>query len=162
MVPPDEQRVGSGPPWVSVGFTLSQLGLETARQFGRITGQFDIEPRHFAVMSAVRLAPDQSQQGIGDGLGIPASTMVTIVDQLEDKGLIERRHLTSDRRTRALHLTAKGESLHDAALEAAKAQEARICAELEPHEREQLLELLGKVRASLGVDATRLPDPAGG
>jgi DNA-binding MarR family transcriptional regulator len=157
--PPDEH---GQPPWVSVGFTLSQLGLETARQFGHVVARFGIEPRHFAVLRAVQTAPDQSQQGIGDGLGIPASTMVTIVDQLEEKGLVERRHQSADRRTRALHVTSAGDALLLEAVDAAKAQESRICAELIAEERETLLQLLGKVRTSLGVSATMLPDHGGG
>lgn len=157
--PPDGR---AHPAWVSVGFTLSQLGLETARQFGQVVARFGIEPRHFAVLRAVQTAPDQSQQGIGDGLGIPASTMVTIVDQLEEKGLVERRHQSADRRTRALHVTPAGDALLLEALEAAKAQESRICAELSAEEREMLLQLLGKVRTSLGVSATMLPDRGDG
>jgi DNA-binding MarR family transcriptional regulator len=144
-----------------VGFTLSQLGLETARQFGRLVGRLGIEPRHFAVLRAVQMSPDQTQQGIGDGLGIPASTMVTIVDQLEEKGLVERRHQSADRRTRALHVTPRGTALHEEALDAAKAQEARICAGLDATERELLIELLGRVRANLGVSASTLPGRGG-
>jgi DNA-binding MarR family transcriptional regulator len=158
----DEPASLDGPPWVSVGFTLSQLGLETARQFGQVVGAIGIEPRHFAVLRAVQQSPDQSQQGIGDGLGIPASTMVTIVDQLEERGLIERRLQSADRRTRALRLTTAGEAVYARALDAAKLQEARICAQLSPEEREQLLELLGKVRTSLGVAASTVPDRGSG
>lgn len=162
MVPVQQEGGSERTPWVSVSFTLSQLGLETARQFGQLIGRFGVEPRHFAVLRAVHFAPDQSQQGIGDALGIPASTMVTLVDQLEEKCLIERRHQRADRRTRALHLTHDGERLLAEALDAAKMQEVRICAELEPAERDQLLELLGKVRASLGVAASTIPDQGSG
>src|SRR5579863_8658638 len=95
-------------PGNSVGFSLSQVGLETSRQFGQVVGAFGLEPRHFAVLFAVHRDPGQAQQTIGDHLAIPASTMVAIVDYLEAEGLLERRTHVSDRRARTLHLTARG------------------------------------------------------
>ena len=146
----------------SVGFALSQVGLETARQFGEVVGALGLEPRHFAVLSAVQSAEGESQQVIGDRLGIPASTMVAIIDHLEGSGLLERRLRSTDRRTRTLHLTSRGETLRSEAFAAAMGQEARICAGLEPDERAQLLALLRRVSSNLGVSSTTLPDRGSG
>jgi len=146
----------------SVGFTLSQVGLETARQFGEVVGALGLEPRHFAVLSAVQSVEGESQQVVGDRLGIPASTMVAIVDHLEGAGLLERRLRSTDRRTRTLHLTSRGETLRSEAFAAAMGQEARICAGLEPDERAQLLALLRRVSSNLGVSSTTLPDRGSG
>src|SRR5580692_12587372 len=98
-------------PGNSVGFSLSQIGLETARQFGEVVGTLGLEPRHFAVLHAVHRDVGQAQQSIGDRLAIPASTMVAIVDHLENEGLLERRPHPSDRRARILYLTKRGELL---------------------------------------------------
>ena len=65
----------------SLGFSLSQLGLETARQFSLVVGEFGLEPRDFAVLFAVSQEAEQSQQGVGERLSIPASSMVAIVDR---------------------------------------------------------------------------------
>jgi len=146
----------------SVCFTLSQLGLENARQFGDLVGALGLEPRHFAVLRTVHSGEGQSQQVIGDHLGIPASTMVAIVDHLEGAGLLERRLRSSDRRTRTLHLTARGDSLQAEAFAAAMEHEARVCAGLEPDEREQLLALLHRVSVNLGVSKSMLPDRGSG
>jgi DNA-binding MarR family transcriptional regulator len=149
-------------PGNSVGFALSQIGLETSRQFGEVVGVLGLEPRHFAVLYAVRRDGGQAQQTIGDLLAIPASTMVAIVDHLEGEGLLERRPHVTDRRARILHLTKRGESLLSKALSAAMAQEARICAGLKPHERGQLLELLERIALNLGVSSSALPDRGSG
>jgi DNA-binding MarR family transcriptional regulator len=146
----------------SLGFTLSQVGLETSRQFGEVVGALGLEPRHFAVLSAVESAEGQSQQVIGDRLGIPASTMVSIVDHLEEAGLLERRLRSTDRRTRTLHLTPRGETLRSEAFAAAMEQEARICAGFDPGEREQLLALLRRVSSNLGMSSSTLPDRGSG
>ena len=146
----------------SVGFSLSQIGLETARQFGEIVGALGLEPRHFAVLHAVQRAEGQAQQAIADRLAIPASTMVAIVDHLEGEGLLERRPHPTDRRTRVLLLTARGELLLTRALSAAQVQEARICTGLGPRERDQLLALLGRISQNLEIPSSALPDRGSG
>ena len=146
----------------SVGFSLSQLGLETARQFGDIVSTFGLEPRHFAVMHEVRRREGQAQQAIADHLAIPASTMVAIVDHLEEKGLVERRPHLTDRRTRILRLTARGDSLLSETLDAAQRQEARICLGLEPHERNELLDILSRIAHNLDLPTSALPDRGSG
>lgn len=149
-------------PGNSVGFSLSQVGLETSRQFGEVVGAFGLEPRHFAVLHAVGRDVGQAQQTIGDLLAIPASTMVAIVDHLENEGLLERRAHPSDRRTRTLHLTERGQTLLAKALAGAMLQEDRICAGLGRDERTQLLALLRRISLNLGVSSSALPDRGSG
>jgi DNA-binding MarR family transcriptional regulator len=145
-----------------VGFSLSQVGLETSRQFGDVVGALGLEPREFAILHAVHRNAGQAQQTIGDLLDIPASTMVAIVDHLENEELLERRPHASDRRTRTLHLTARGETLLASAMLEAMKQEAHICTGLEPHERTQLLSLLRRIAINLGMSSTTLPDRGSG
>src|SRR5579863_9381302 len=140
-------------PGNSVGFSLSQIGLETSRQFGEVVGALGIEPRQFAVLHAVHRDVGQAQQVIGDHLAIPASTMVAIVDHLENEGLLERRPHASDRRARTLFLTERGESLLVKAQTAAMVQEDRICSGFKPHEREELLALLSRISSNLDVSS---------
>ncbi len=146
----------------SVGFTLSQLGLETARQFSEVVGPLGLEPRHFAVLHAVYGDEGNSQQTVGDRLTIPASTMVAIVDYLEGEGLLERRPHPSDRRTRALYLTEEGVVLLGQARAAAMRQESLICEGLDEQERSQLLSLLARVSTNLGLASSALPDRGSG
>jgi DNA-binding MarR family transcriptional regulator len=138
------------------------LGLENARQLGEVVSAFGLEPRHFAVLRAVHSDEGQSQQLISDHLAIPASTMVAIVDHLEGAGLLERRLNSSDRRTRTLHLTARGVAMQADIFAAATEHESRICAGLTPSERAQLLGLLRRVGANLGVSFSALPDRGSG
>ena len=159
---PNAGEEGTPSPGNSVGFTLSQIGLETARQFGEVVGAFGLEPRHFAVLFAVHRDHGQTQQTIGERLAIPPSTMVAIVDHLEMSGLLERRAHVSDRRARALHLTVPGESTLAQAISGAAAQEERICTGFEPRERAQLLALLSRIASNLEVPSSALPDRGSG
>jgi len=147
----------------SLGFTLSTLGFAVAAGFREKLAPLGIEPRDFALLRAVGAAEGLSQQAIGERLQIPPSRMVSFVDSLEQRGLLERRAHPGDRRARALHLTAAGQGLLGEAFAAAVEFESGLCRDLGPGEREQLLELLGKVLETVGLPpgvhaAHRVPD----
>src|SRR5580698_5594651 len=95
-------------PFRSVGFMLSTIGYAVSSGFSEILAPLGLEPREFALLRAVSTTEGQSQQAIGERLGIPSSRMVAFVDALEGRGLLERRHNPADRRARALYLTDEG------------------------------------------------------
>ncbi len=146
----------------SVGYALSQLGLETSRRFGELIATVGLEPRHFALLSAVARDEGQSQQAVAERLHIPASTMVAVVDSLEHEGLIERRLHAYDRRTRTLHLTTRGADTLEKATALAWSWEAVVCEGFDAPERLHLLDLLGRVAANVGIVRGSLPDMGSG
>lgn len=156
------EREQVGPDRRSVGFTLSQLGFATSRRFGEIVATLGLEPRHFALLRAVRAADGQSQQAIAERLRIPASTMVALIDYLEREGLLERRPHPTDRRSRRLHLTDEGTEVLDQATTLGAEWEEAICANLSAAERETLLGLLERVAATIGIADAELPDHGSG
>lgn len=141
------------PPFRSVGFTISTIGYAVSRRFHEALAPLQLEPREFALLRAVGVDEGKSQQAIGERLQIPPSRMVAFIDALEARGLIERRHNSADRRTRALHLTSAGHELLGRALARAVEFERSLCAGLSDAEREQLMELLQRVGAELGLPA---------
>jgi DNA-binding MarR family transcriptional regulator len=150
-VPSDGAGGNSPGPFRSVGFTLSTSGYAVARRFRQVLAPVGLEPREFALLRAVSLSEGSSQQAIGERLQIPASRMVAFVDALEARGLLERRRNPADRRARALHLTEDGRMLLARAFVLAVEHERDLCAELSEGEREQLLDLLGRITARLGL-----------
>jgi DNA-binding MarR family transcriptional regulator len=142
---------GGSPPLRSVGFTISTLGYEISRRFREMLGPLELEPREFALLRAVGAEEGRSQQAVGAGLRIAPSRMVAFVDGLEARGLLERRLDADDRRTRALHLTDLGRDLLGRAFAQAVEHERTLCGELDAAEREQLLDLLGRVGARLDI-----------
>jgi DNA-binding MarR family transcriptional regulator len=139
-------------PFRAIGFTISSTGYAVARRFRETLAPLALEPREFALLRAVGDAEGQSQQAIGERLGIPASRMVAFVDALEARSLLERRQNPSDRRTHALFLTDDGRELLERALALAVGLERDLCARLSATERDQLLELLQRVGMQLGVE----------
>lgn len=58
-----------------------------------------------------------SMSGLAERLGIDASYVTAIADQLEDRGLIERRPHPTDRRIKSLALTDEGRRVRDQILD---------------------------------------------
>jgi DNA-binding MarR family transcriptional regulator len=137
--------------WATVGFLLSQLGAANARWFHETLVPVGLEPRQFAILRWVAQDEGRSQQALGDALGIAPSRMVALIDELEERGLVERRTNPSDRRARALHVTTDGRRLLATAMERALAHEAQLCAPLTLDERQALVELLQRVAAGQGL-----------
>jgi DNA-binding MarR family transcriptional regulator len=147
----EQDQANSSPPFRSVGFMISTCGYAISRRFRQILAPLELEPREFALLRTVAAREGQSQQAIGERLAIPASRMVAFVDALEARGLLERRQNLHDRRARALHLTKAGRNLLGRAFALAAGHERDVCAELSDVEREQLLDLLGRVGERLGL-----------
>lgn len=133
----------------SVGFTLSSLGHAVARQFRNELQIVAMEPREFALLRAIALAEGISQQALAERLGVQPSRVVTMVDALEQRGLIERHPNPSDRRVRELYMTEKGHKVLANAFTLASALERRLCGGLSKDERAQLLEMLHRVEHQL-------------
>jgi DNA-binding MarR family transcriptional regulator len=107
-----------------------------------------LTPALFALLNYLQSHENVIQQEIGAALGIDPSTMVALVDQLEDADLAKRRPRPEDRRAREVVLTAKGRQTLGRARELAKEVEGRVLHGLSPAERSQLVTLLRKAFAA--------------
>jgi DNA-binding MarR family transcriptional regulator len=135
----------------SLGFMLSTVGHAISRRFIHALEPLQLHPREFAVLRAVKAGDGQSQQALADRLRIPPSRMVAIVDELESRGLIERRQDPSDRRVRTLYVTEAGQTLLDDAFKLAMHHERAISDLLSQDERSELLRILNRLAGNLGL-----------
>jgi len=140
-------------PFRGVAFNLSSLGYAISKRFKGILDPFELHPREFAVLRAVGVLEGRTQQALADELQIPRSRMVSIVDELEARGLLERRPNPADRRVRELHLTDDGRKTLKRAFAEAVAYEQQVTSPLEPEERTQLLDFLERISSGLGIDS---------
>jgi DNA-binding MarR family transcriptional regulator len=144
MSEPDVAAVLAG----SVAFLLSKLGFLTAKGFADGLAPLDLVPQHFALLRFIEVAKGRSQHALAEALGIPPSRIVALVDDLEERGLVERRRDRTDRRVNALHLTAKGRKQYAKAQEVAGAWEDRLLGALSDEERATLLGYLQRLAAT--------------
>lgn len=148
---------GEEPPFEAVGFLLSSLGYAVSRQFHAVLKPLGLEPRHFAVLRTVRVLEGATQQAVASFLQIPPSRMVAILDNLEERGLVERRQRPDDRRSRAMFLTSAGEDLLARAKAVARKFEQHVCGDMTAEDRAALVRTLQEIGARLGVPAHSHP-----
>jgi len=129
----------------TLAFLLSQVGIHASRRFAERIAAADLNPPLFRVLNLVAAGEGQSQQAIGAAIEIPASRMVALVDELEQRGLVERRPNPEDRRVRALYLTAKGKRCLARGRKIAAEHEQELTEGMSETDRKRLLALLQKI-----------------
>ena len=116
-------------------------------RFAEALDSLDLTTARFALLNFLGAHEGAIQQEIGAAMGIDPSTMVSLIDQLEDAGLARRRPHPTDRRAREVAITPKGAWILEQARRLATQVEADVLRGLRGAERRQLLTLL---RRALG------------
>jgi DNA-binding MarR family transcriptional regulator len=105
-----------------------------------------LSPGRIGLLVYIDANPGVTQSRLAEAASRDRSTMVGVLDQLQARGLVERRRGT-DRRTNGLWLTRAGRMLLARALRAIARHERRIAARLNSDERRTLMELLARIAA---------------
>lgn len=137
----------------NLAFLLSQVGIHASARFAARLAEVNLQPPLFRVLNLVDAAEGRSQQEIAKAVQAPPSRMVGFVDELEKRGLVERRPDPRDRRVRALYLTAAGREALARGREVARRHEEELTVGLSEGDRERLVELLRKVVAAQELGA---------
>ncbi|HEY0516336.1 MAG TPA: MarR family winged helix-turn-helix transcriptional regulator [Solirubrobacteraceae bacterium] len=91
------------------GYLLARLGESSRRRFREALEEAGgLHPRLFGVMTMVAAEPGMTQQQLHEKTGIDPSSMVAVIDELEQQRLAERRPHPADRRARTIYLTKPG------------------------------------------------------
>jgi DNA-binding MarR family transcriptional regulator len=134
-----------------IPFLLAQLGAYVSSDFQRRLAPIGADPRTYAVLLALASADGQSQRQLSERLGIHRNAMVTVIDNLEHKGLAKRLPHPQDRRAVAVTLTAKARRLLPSLHNEGRDLEDEIAAPLSSKERAALRDLLQRVAAGAGL-----------
>jgi len=105
----------------------------------------ELTPVQYAMLSRLAEHPGIDQVSLAGLAAIDTSTGATVCARLEEKGLLERKVLPHNRRQRALTITAEGTRLLQGLVPGAQRLRDRLLAPLDAQEREQFMELLGKL-----------------
>jgi DNA-binding MarR family transcriptional regulator len=129
----------------TLAFLLSQVGIHASRRFAERISAVDLNPPLFRVLNLVAAAEGRSQQAIAAAIEIPPSRMVALVDELEQRGLVERRPEPEDRRVRALFLTTKGKRCLQRGRKIAAQHEQELTEGMSETDRKRLVALLQRI-----------------
>ncbi|QCG91022.1 MarR family winged helix-turn-helix transcriptional regulator [Azospirillum sp. TSH100] len=141
----------------SVGFLLKRAQMVVFGDFIETFAAVDLRPAQFSVLVIIGRNPGLKQSQVSAALNIKRTNFVPLLDSLEERGLVARKLAVGDRRSHALHLTAKGSALLTEIQRLWADHERRICERIGSEGRDQLLGLLGGVIAS-GKDSAPSDD----
>jgi len=105
----------------------------------------ELTPVQYAMLRNLAAQPGVDQVSLSALSGIDTSTGATVCARLEEKGLLERKVIPTNRRQRALTITAEGERLLDELIPGSQRLRRRILAPLTSAEQLQFMELLTKL-----------------
>lgn len=91
-----------------LGFNLRRAQIALWRDFTYTVGSGEVRPGVFSLMVLADLNPGIAQVDLSAQLNIDKASIVGLVDRLEDKGWVERRRSTVDRRRQGVFLTDEG------------------------------------------------------
>ncbi|HTB70379.1 MAG TPA: MarR family transcriptional regulator [Solirubrobacteraceae bacterium] len=130
------------------GYLMARLGEASRRRFHKALEPEGLHPRDFGVMTMVDAHPGMSQQQLHEKTGIDPSSMVAVIDELEARGLAERRANPEDRRARTIFLTDEGERALERIRKLATQLQRELFGGLTPEELSTLHALLRKLADS--------------
>lgn len=131
-----------------LGYVLHRANLLQMEILRGLLGEVGLTPPRATAIAFISNNPGVDQSTLARALGINRASAMEFVNTLETLGAVQRKR-GRDRRSNALHLTAKGARLHARFLEASAECDGFIAADLTSQESEQLGALLRRVRTSL-------------
>ena len=135
-----------GPPEeVQIATLLARVGSAQASAFAALLAPLGLRPKQFGLMNVVALSDGPSQGEIGAAMGIDPSGLIATIDDLEERGWLERRRDPRDRRRNVVVLTAAGEAKLAEGRAAAFQRARELTAPLSAKERRALRDLLAKI-----------------
>lgn len=135
------------PPFVleRASFLLNRLGQRIREATEQVLKPYQLTGKHVGVMTIIHDRGSIQQNEIGLCMHIDRTTMVDVVDDLENKGLVERKDNPVDRRAYALVLTPKGKSILPRVQKLCVAAEGRFLSHLSPKDQREFVEILQKL-----------------
>jgi DNA-binding MarR family transcriptional regulator len=125
-----------------LGYRLRLAQQAVFRDFAASVGE--ISPGRLGILLLVEANPGVTQSRLARAVHLDRSTMVGVIDVLEERALLERRR-GEDRRTNGLWLTRAGRGLVVRLKRRIELHERRVATRLTQAERAQLIVLLEKL-----------------
>jgi DNA-binding MarR family transcriptional regulator len=138
----DRRVIASGMLPGLLGYRLRLAQQTVFRDFAKSVAE--LSPGRVGILILIDANAGVTQSGLAQAVGLDRSTMVGLLDRLEERGLIERRR-GEDRRTNELWLTRSGRTLVAQLKRRIAVHERRVAARLTAAERTALIALLEKL-----------------
>jgi MarR family transcriptional regulator, lower aerobic nicotinate degradation pathway regulator len=142
-----------------VGFLLTMVRGGTLAICTEALSPLGLHVKQFGMLLVLATEGPHSQQYLSEWTRMDRTTMVALVDSLEERGYVRRERNPGDRRAYLVTITSEGRRALRKAQTAMAGAESRVLASLSPAESKQLLELLAKVAADIGRPPPEIAEP---
>lgn len=149
MPKPDDARPDLAAMIVPLGRALTQAELPVLRDH-------DLTMWAYVVLLALGEEPVRGQSALADRIGADKTRIIGVLDDLQERGLIERTPDPADRRAHLLSLTDEGRQRRDSAQTDIQRRENRLLARLPPSDRAAFIRA---VRTLSALDPGEITDP---
>ena len=126
-------------------FLLKRLGFTAKDRTMTAYEGTGLHPYHHAVLTVLDEGARETQGSIADALGYDHGQLVGLLDELEERGLVERKRDPNDRRRHLVSMTPDGRKTLKRLRALSAEIEDAFLAPLDAAEREQLHDLLHRV-----------------
>jgi DNA-binding MarR family transcriptional regulator len=92
-------------------FLLKRLGFAAKQRSLAEYEHVGLSPYHHAILVLLDEGVPETQAAIADALGYDRGTLVGLLDELEERGLVERHRDPDDRRRHLVRLTGDGKRM---------------------------------------------------
>lgn len=133
-----------------LGYLFKHVNLRLTEASASALAPFGVNGRELAVLAVLAAEYPLSQLEAAGRLGVDRTTMVALVDALEEKGLVERRRSSQDRRRNTVQPTPAGRECLRGAENAREEMERRFLAPLSPEDADRLVRSLRTLVAAPG------------
>jgi len=130
---------------------LAQVGAHGAKQFADRLSVLKLTPPHAGILRRLVQSPGISQRELATTLGMHASRLVAVLDEMESLGLLIREANAEDRRTYSLQVTPKGKETMAQIAAISQQHNEALCASLNEEERAVLVGLLQRIADQQGL-----------
>lgn len=105
---------------------------------------------HLNVLTVLEAEGPLAMKSLAEALDVSDASVTGIVDRMEKRGLVERRHCTEDRRQVMVHVTDAGTQVFQNMEAHRREFQRRVVGELNEHELVAVLRAMRAIRAARG------------
>ena len=136
----------------SFAFWIHRLSGLMQDRFNQQLREYEVTWPQWMVLNVLYHKMGQTPAKVAECIGIDRSAITRLVDRLESKGLVEREHDKSDRRSIRVHITSSGKQMMVRINDRAYQHQAHFLKDLHTSEQRALRSELQKMLRAGGID----------
>src|SRR5919206_1611022 len=125
---------------------MHELLLASRRRFLAVASEFELSPPQVRALGVLEPGRPVPMSELADALHCDNSNVTGIVDRLEDRGLVERRSASHDRRVKMLAVTERGAVVRERLAERLR-EAPEPLARLSPEDQRALRDIMRRALA---------------